>query len=72
MPVVNIGICQPSHDLETYPRWLSRPAINAQEICSPVETILSYSEEGKLLDICFVSFASLLVSPLIAEETTIT
>ena len=46
---MNIGTCQPNQDLDLIPMWLRLPEMSAHEICSPDETIVSYSAGLKLL-----------------------
>ena len=70
-PLVKIGICQPSQDLDLKPLWFNLPAIKEHATCSPDDTNTSYSESMKLLLICFDFLIKSFVTPLIAEETTI-
>ena len=69
---MKIGICQPSQDLDLKPLWFNLPAIKEHATCSPDDTKTSYSESMKLLLICFDFLIKSFVTPLIAEETTIT
>ena len=67
-----MGICHDIHDLELRPLLINSPDINAQDICSPDETSTSYSESEKFLLIFLDKFIKLFVTPLIAEDNTIT
>ena len=69
---VIIGLCRPIHYLELKPLWINLPAIKAQDTCSTDETSTSYSAFEKLLLIFFDLFTKSLVTPLIADATTIT
>ena len=67
-----IGICHEIQDLELKPLLINSPEIKAQDTCSPDETKTSYSDAEKFSLIFFDKLIKLFVTPLIAEETTIT
>ena len=71
-PSVLIGICHDIQDLELKPLLINSPEIKAQDTCSPDETKTSYSESEKFLLIFLDKLIKLFVTPLIAEESTIT
>ena len=71
-PFVKTGICQASHDLDLRPLWINLPAIKEQATCSPEDTKTSYSDGEKFLLTAFDFLINSFVTPLIAEETTIT
>ena len=72
IPFVSIGICQANHDLDLYPLWINLPAIKEQAICSPDDTNESYSDSEKFELIFFDFDIRSFVTPLIADDTTIT
>ena len=67
-----IGICHANQDLDKIPFSINLPAIKEQAACSPVETNVSYSEREKFLLIFSDLFIKSFVTPLIADEITIT
>ena len=71
MPSVIIGICQDNQERDFKPICDNLAAIREHATCSPDETRTSYSEGKKFslisLDFLIRSF----VTPLIAEDTTI-
>ena len=60
-----MGICQDNQDLDLKPRCFNRPAIKAQETCSPVDSKASYSALSKLL---LINLDLLTVQPIIFFE----
>ena len=67
-----IGICQPNRGLPLKPISFKAIEIRAIDICSPVETIISNSSLFLLISKFSAKLTNLLVSPDIAEETTVT
>ena len=54
-PSVNIGNCQPCHDLDKYPISVKLADIKEQDICSPVASTASYSDLSNYFEICLVN-----------------
>ena len=67
-----IGSCHPNQDLDLNPLLINLPAIREQAICSPEETRTSYSFSEKFSLISLDFLTNSFVTPLIADETTIT
>ena len=68
---LGLGICHDSQDRDFTPKCDNLAAIKEQATCSPLETRTSYSDGEKLLLKSLDVLINLLVTPLIAEDTTI-